>query len=603
MAKRYLNNDIGLDETVADSAFSGLDHKEQPLKSRIFWVVLLLTIAITAAMAARLIVMGTMDYSHYSALAQDNANQVRPIPAPRGVITDRFGTPLVENQPIFSAYLDVTSMIKNGEQDKVFSAANSILNIDPSKLAAEIASTNLEQGSEILLMRNVSREQLISLQSLNLSSISVQNDYQRLYPNNPQAFASVVGYVGQTSDNSEVRGLSGLENYYDSTLRGTDGQVITPRNAYGQLDGSQIIDQPQSGNNITTTIDGPFQEYFYNRMLSGLQQLNRTKGVGLAINPTNGQILAMVSFPSFDPSNVAASLNNPDQPLFNRAVSGQYSPGSTIKPLDATAIMKEGVIDPTKQILSIGYIDIPNPYDPSHPSRFLDWQPQGWVDLYSALARSSDVYFYEVVGGYQNQQGLGINKLEQYWKMFGLGEPTGIDLPGEADGFLPNPTEFQQRTGQPWLVGDTYNVAIGQGDLQLTPLQLVDYIAAIANNGPVYQPHLLLDTSTPVLFDLSNLSPQFAEVRQGMEDAVSKPYGTAYLLHTLPFQIAAKTGSAQTNNNTKVNALFVGYAPAKNPQVEVLVLIENAHESILNAVPIAKDVLSWYYQNRLAKTP
>ncbi len=601
MAKRYINKDIGLDETVADSAFSGLDPKEQPLHERVFWLVLFTILLFAVAAAARLITMGAIDYSHYSALAKQNANETAPIIAPRGIITDRFGTPMVQNQPIFTAYLNVSDMIRNNEQEQVLSAAQSILNINSDQLISEISGTNLEQGNQILLMRNVSREQVIALQSLNLSSVSIENDYARAYPSGSQAFSTVVGYVGQTSSNSGVKGLAGLESYYDSMLRGVDGETVTPRDAQGRVEGAQTIDPPQPGENVTTTIDGPFQQYFYTRMLSGLQKLNRTNGVGLAINPSNGQVLAMVSFPTYDPGNVAASLNDPNQPFFNRAVSGQYSPGSTIKPLDATAVLKEGVITPTKQILSIGYIDLPNPYDPSHPSRFMDWQPQGWVDIYSAIARSSDVYFYEVCGGFEGQPGIGITKLGQYWSMFGLGKPTGIDLPGEAKGFLPNPTEFQQTTRRPWLVGDTYNVAIGQGDLQVTPLQLMDSIAAIANNGPSYKPHLLLDETSTPLFDLSYLSPQFADVRKGMEDTVTKPYGTAYLLHTLPFSVAAKTGSAQTNNNTKVNALFIGYAPADNPQIEVLVLIENGYESILNAVPIAKDVLSWYYQNRLNK--
>jgi penicillin-binding protein 2 len=492
-------------------------------------------------------------------------------------------------------------MIKNGEQDQVLAAAQNVLNISNDQLASEIAATNLEQGSQILLMRDVSREQVIALQSLNLSSIELQNDYQRYYPNEAQAFSTVVGYVGQTSDSNQAKGLAGLEKYYDSTLRGIDGETITPRNAQGQLKGSEVIDPPQSGQNVTTTIDGPFQQYFYDRMLSGLQKLNRTGGVGLAIDPRNGQVLAMVSFPTFDPNNVAASLNDPNEPLFNRAVSGQYSPGSTIKPLDATAVLKEGVITTTKQILSIGYITLPNPYNPSHPNKFLDWQPQGWVDIYSALARSSDVYFYEVCGGFETQPGIGITKLEQYWNLFGLGKPTGINLPGEASGFIPDPSNYQKTNGRPWTIGDTYNAAIGQGDLQVTPIQLLDYISAIANNGPSYKPSLLLSATPTPDFDLSYLSPQFTEVRKGMGDAVSKPYGTAYLLNTLPFQVAAKTGSAQTNNNTKVNALFVGYAPANAPQVEILVLIENGYESILNAVPIAKDVMAWYYQNRISK--
>lgn len=614
MAKKYINKNIDLDETVADSAFTGLDQKEQPLRSRVFWVLLLLTLLFAVAVGIRLIGMGVVDYSHYSTLARENADEMTPITAPRGIITDRFGATLAENQPVSSAYLDVADMIKNGEQDQVFSAAENILGMTGDQLASEISSTNLEQGSEILLLRNVSREQLIALQSLDLSSIKIQNDYERLYPKDAEAFSTVVGYVGQTSSNDQIQGLAGLESYYNNILTGVNGDTMTPRNAEGQIKGPQTIVPPQPGENVTTTIDGPFQDYFYNRMLSGLQGLNRTNGVGLAIDPRNGQVLAMLSFPTYDPNDVAASLNDPNQPLFNRAVGGQYSPGSTIKPLDATAVLSEGTISPTRQVLSVGYMYVPNPYDPSKPTKFMDWQPQGFVDLYSALARSSDVYFYVAVGGSPERTtpllndpsdygvtGIGPESLYQWWQKFGLGKPTGIDLPGEAKGLLPNPADPQKSIGGPWLLGDTYNVAIGQGNLQVTPLQLMDYIETVANSGVSYQPHLLLNATPTKTLDLSSLAPEFAQVQQGMDDGVSKPYGTSYDLHTLPFTVAAKTGSAQTNNNTRVNAVFVGYAPAINPQIEVMVLIENGYESILNAVPIAKDVLAWYYENRISK--
>ncbi|MCL4405171.1 MAG: penicillin-binding transpeptidase domain-containing protein [Patescibacteria group bacterium] len=614
MAKRYLNKNIDLDETVADSAFQGLNPKEQPLHSRVFWLLLLLALMFALATSIRLITMGTLNYTHYSLLAEENANEITPIVAPRGVITDRFGTSLAENQPVFSAYLNVADMIKNSQRDAVFNAAQNILGVDSSKLSSEVGGVNFEQGGQILLLRDLSREQLIALQSLNISSIKIENDYERLYPNDSQAFSTVIGYVGQTSSSNRLQGLAGLESYYNATLQGTDGETVTPRNAQGQIEGQPTTIAPQAGQNLQTTIDGPFQDYFYNRMLSGLQQLNRTNGIGLAINPQNGQVLAMISFPTYDPNNVAAALNNPNQPLFNRAVSGQYSPGSTIKPLDAVAVLKSGNISPTQQIMSVGYMYVPNPYNPSSPSKFMDWRPQGLVDLYSAIARSCDVYFYITVGGSPARTtpllndpsdygvtGIGPGSLYEWWQKFGLGKPTGIDMPGETAGFLPNPTTYEQTTGRPWLLGDTYNVAIGQGDLQVTPLQLMDYISAIANNGVAYQPSLLLNATPTKILDLSSLSPQIKQVQQGMIETVAKSYGTAYLLHTLPFSVAAKTGSAQTNNNSRVNAIFVGYAPATNPQIEVVILIENGYESILNAVPIAKDVLSWYYENRIAK--
>jgi penicillin-binding protein 2 len=313
--------------------------------------------------------------------------------------------------------------------------------------------------------------------------------------------------------------------------------------------------------------------------------------------------------------------------LFNRAISGAYTPGSAIKPMVALAALKENIIDPKKQILSTGYIEIPNPYDPEKPSRFLDWKAHGWVDLRSALARSSNVYFYEIGGGFEGLKGLGVNKLKEYWQRFLLGAKTGIDLPSESSGFLPDPEEKEERTGQIWRIGDTYNVSIGQGDLLLTPIQLINFIASIANGGKIYRPRLvscathdnsnnpnlhpndsnrsdnsdtgLYHSDCGLLMDYSEWQKEIKEVQKGMEDAVEKYYGTANLLSFLPMSAAGKTGSAQVANNTRTNAFFVGYAPAENPEIAILVLMENAREGSLNAVPIAKDVLEWYYYNRI----
>ena len=328
--------------------------------------------------------------------------------------------------------------------------------------------------------------------------------------------------------------------------------------------------------------------------------MGRNVGVGIALNPQNGEVLALISLPGFNSNKITSEfLTNPLKPFFNRAISGVYAPGSTIKPLVATAALKEKIIDPLKEILSVGFIEIPNPYYPDQPSRFLDWKPHGWVNLYSAIARSSNVYFYEIGGGFENQKGLGIEKLKEYWQKFGLGKKTGIDLLGEESGFLPDPTEKEKRTKTPWRLGDTYNVSIGQGDLLMTPVQLINYIALIANNGKNYRPFINKEKGEQVLIDLSSLLPEIKEVQKGMVDAVEKSYGTAYSLSGLPFSIAAKTGTAQIQANHTINAIFVGYAPVENPQIAVLILIENAKEGSINTLPIAKDVLLWYYNNRI----
>jgi penicillin-binding protein 2 len=389
---------------------------------------------------------------------------------------------------------------------------------------------------------------------------------------------------------------------YDDLLRGKNGAVAIFRNSTGNVEEIIRTEEPVQGATLKTTVDAELQEFFYSRMLQALLSLGRTSGAGIALNPQNGDILALISFPSFDGDNVSEFLNKGGRPLFNRAVSGVYSPGSTIKPIHAAAALQESVVSPGDQIYSAGYIEIPNPYNPTAVSRFVDWKAHGWVDVYSALARSSNVYFYVIGGGFKDQLGLGIARLYKYWQKFDLDEPTGIDVPGEAVGFLPTPEEKEERTGEIWRVGDTYNVSIGQGDLGITPLRLITAVSAIANGGPAYTPHIREIPEKQVLLDIKDMAPALAEVRRGMADAVKKDYGTANLLKTVPMLVGAKTGSAQVAGKTKTNALITAYASRDEntpPEIAILILVEDAREGSLNTVPVARDILQWYYDNRV----
>lgn len=368
----------------------------------------------------------------------------------------------------------------------------------------------------------------------------------------------------------------------------------------------------QSGAKVYTTIDAELQKVLYTSLKNRLTSLDRNAGAGLAINPRTGEVLALVSLPSFDTNKLTGEIfSDPAKPAFNRVLSGVYSPGSIIKPLVAFGALEEGIVDPMTSILSTGYIELPNPYTPSQPSRFVDWKAHGWVNVYSALARSSNVYFYEVGGGFEQQQGLGIERLRAYWGKFLLGEKTGIDLPGEAQGNLPDPESKEKRTGQIWRIGDTYNVSIGQGDLLVSPIELLRYIGGIAAKGKLYEPYVvskvengesLYYTKDQRFNTIEQKNPQSIEdVERGMLYGVSEEYGTSHMLAGIPMAIAGKTGSAQIQNNQKTNAFFVGYAPVPNPEIAILVLIEDAKEGSLNAVPVAQEVLSWYYEHRVSE--
>ncbi|MDE2019234.1 MAG: hypothetical protein KGJ13_02700 [Patescibacteria group bacterium] len=632
MRKRKKQEELAFEDALGDDWSRDFDIAEVPIGHKPLLVLGIVIFAVVCAIASRILFLN-LSNSYYEARAAGNMTQLDYTAAPRGLIYDSSGTVLADNKAAFAAILDAQVFLKNqANQSGTLAAIQSILGLDSSSVLALIsqASAN-EYATPIVLAENLTQKELVDLQAANSPAIKIQGDFERTYPDGPY-FSSIIGYTGRVTpvdlradpslSMQDFIGKTGLEAYYDKSLRGIPAVDITYHTATGNVIGEQRQNTAEIGVPLKLTIDGNLQKYFYNRLAAGLQSLGRTRGVGIALDPQTGKVLALVNMPSYDnnvftepgqSSEIGSLLTSSDMPLFNRAVNGFYNPGSTIKPLDGVAILKEGVMNSTRNIFSPGYLMVPNQYNSSTPTKYLDWQYQGTVDLASALAQSSDVYFYIGIGGSPAMnagtplndpmdygiQGLGITKLLNYWKAFGLGKPTGIDLPDESAGFLPTPQWKQSKTGTPWLLGDTYNVAIGQGSLLLTPLQLIDYIAAIANGGMVWRPYLNESSTPQVNEDLTPLLPEIEQVQAGMHAAVYAPRGTAYTMHDLPFQVCAKTGSAQVKDNTQENALFVGYAPCDHPQVALLILIENSKQGSLNAVPIAKDVLNWYYENRI----
>ncbi len=592
--------ELNFEDAILDQwSDSDLKRLERPLVSNVFWLVIVFSALIILLVVFRILALNWFFGDFYKKRSYINVNQEFIIPAHRGIISDRFGNQLVKNIPSFSVSINKSEFIKNrSEQNKLLKKLSLVLEIPEDDLKKIIKDTDLEESVKILLARNITLEQAIDLQGLRNDALVIEDDYKRDYVE-PLVLSHILGYTGLIDWSKNIEGKTGLEDFYNDTLRGEDGAYIISRDAKGNALQKKIIRENKPGSQLLITVDLEFQKYFYERFRQSLQELERHAGTGIAMNPKTGEILALVSFPSFDNNNPVKYLRAPNQPLFNRAVSGTYSPGSTIKPLVALAGLKEKIMDTNFEVYSPGYLEIPNPYDPENPSRFLDWRVNGLVNLHSALARSSNVYFYVIGGGYKNIKGLRINKLNEYWKKFGLDKKTNIDLPNEAVGFLPNPEEKEKRTKQPWRIGDTYNVSIGQGDLIITPIRLLSMIASIANNGKMMKPHFLLNESPDVLFDYSDWGDLIKEVQQGMRDAVAKSYGTANFLYDLPYKTAGKTGSAQIANNTKTNAFFTGYGPVSDPQIAILILVEDAKGGSLNAVPIAKDVLKWYYDHRL----
>jgi penicillin-binding protein 2 len=552
-----------------------------------------------------------------------NVGKVNRVKAPRGLIVDSSNKIVADNFISFSLVLNTKDFLKHPEkQKKILEEAEAFSGVSQDNILKQVERQEDEQlFDDIVLAHDLSQEQVIALQTNDRPiGLELVQEYKRSYPEG-KVFASLLGYTSaptiadlknkaQLVSTDEV-GRTGIESFYDERLQGKPGVVIALRNARGEVLENQVQSEPRIAPTLHLTIDGELQSYFYKTLDQRLKDIGRTSAVGIAIDVKTGAVLAFMNFPSFD-NNIFSTkdeagqrqklLNDHNRPLFDRAVSGLYNPGSTIKPMVGIAALNEKIISPSREIFSPGYLEIPNPYHPENPSKFLDWRYQGNVNLGAAIAQSSNVYFYAVGGGALGIKGLGIGKLRQWWQKFGLGKKTGIDMPGEEDGFLPDPDWKQKTQGRPWLLGDTYNVSIGQGDLLLTPMQLAVYAAGLANGGKFFRPYVSSDNNVPAVnIDLSYLKNEFREVQKGMRQTVTSPLGTAKLLDNLPMATAAKTGSAQIKNNTQENAFFIGYAPYENPQIAIMVMIENSKEGSLNAVPVARDVFSWYYENRVKK--
>ena len=453
------NQNIDFEEALLDSLAKDqdLDYLELPLSRRAFILLGVIIGAVVFAFTSRLVFLNIIKAGFYQNRAEANMNKEVIMPAYRGIITDRFGEVLVENSPSFSVFLNAAELLKNKDNlELVIQKLNEVLETNSEEIRAKFQSVDLKRQNLVAVARNITSDQIIALKSLNLSGVTVDDDYSRFYQDG-KVFSRLIGYDG------EIR--TGLESVYDDYLKGQDGISLIFKDVRGNTIGKKSLQEAVAGSDLELTVDAGLQRFFYDRLNGALRSLGSSAGVGMALNPQNGELLALVSLPSFDNNFFVGGgfnrekqrlLNDPAKPLFNRAVSGLYSPGSTIKPLVALAALKEQLIDPDWQIFSRGYLEVPNPYDAEKPSRFLDWKPNSWVDLRSALARSSNIYFYAIGGGLPPSElsllqgaptlkGLGIYKLYQYWKKFLLDQKSGIDLPAENSGFLPDPEEKERR--------------------------------------------------------------------------------------------------------------------------------------------------------------
>lgn len=415
----------------------------------------------------------------------------------------------------------------------------------------------------------------------------VENEYfgERVYVT--PAFSHVLGYVTYPARDSagfffseEIEGVTGVEETFDAQLRGENGLLLTEVDALGEVRSSGEVLQPLPGDNITLSIDARLQRIMHEEIAALAERIPFVGGAGIVMDVETGELVVLTSYPEFDSNilsqgegdEIAVYQQDSRTPFLNRAVSGLYTPGSVVKPFVAAAALEEGVVDATDTFVSTGAITIPNPYVPSKPSVFRDWKAHGVVDAERALAVSSNVFFYIVGGGFEGQRGLGIERLKRWYNTFGFGEETGIALPNEAVGLVPDPAWKEEVFDEPWRIGNTYYTAIGQYAMQVTPLQVVRAIAALANGGRLITPSLekggnVGGRSVQLSSDTRDI------VLSGMRQAVEE--GTAQGLNVAYVDVAGKTGTAELGAQKQfVNAWVTGFFPYENPKYAFVVVME-----------------------------
>ena len=587
---------------------------------------------------ARLVQLQVVDHELFAEKSQGNRVRIVPAPPIRGLILDRNGRVIAENLPAYQLELIPEQVV---DLDDTLNRLAAIDLIDPEDIPRfKELSRSGPRFKPVTLKFRLSDEEIanFAIQRPRFPGVDFQPRLVRHYPHGPEV-AHAVGYVGALSAEDLQRldaanyagtshtGKTGVEARYEPVLHGDPGfrHIIT--NARGRQmpsDTSELLDSlptdetPSPGANVYLSLDLDLQKLAY-RAFDG------RRGALVALDPTSGEILALVSTPSFDPNLFAVGMTtsqfrelqeNPDRPLFNRAVSGAYPPGSTIKPMLALAALESGATNRARTSFCRGYFQLPG-----DEHRYRDWKPEGHgpVDLREAISQSCDVYFYEI------SVELGIDAIHDYLTRFGMGDRTGIDIGGEQRGLVPSRewkrTSFRNRDDQRWYHGETVIASIGQGYMLATPLQLAAAVAALATRGERYRPYLVAAVEDALTGERELMRPQklpdadidntyhWDEVIGAMHDVMQGPRGTARAVGAgAPYQMAGKSGTAQVvsiaqdeeydeaelEERQRDHALFIAFAPLDEPRIAVALIVENGESGSSVAAPIARAVMDHY---------
>jgi penicillin-binding protein 2 len=596
------------------------------------------SILLLGIVVARLVQLQVVEHEIYAKQSQGNRVRIEAVPPTRGLIFDRRGRVLAENLPAYQLEL-IPEQVPDLEDTLNRLAFIGLIEKEDIPRFNGLSRSG-PRFKPITLRFRLTDEEIanFAVQRPRFPGVDLQPRLVRHYPDG-ELIAHAVGYVGALStadlqrlDEAAYAGTShtgktGVEHFNEDLLHGDVGfrQVVT--NALGRQvpvetrdfeDSDPDSQNPSPGDNIYTSLDLDLQRV-------AATALEGRRGAVVAIDPNNGEILALFSAPSFDPNAFATGMSSSDynvlqndenRPLFNRAVRGTYPPGSTIKPMLSLAALEVGATNLTRRSVCIGFYSLPG-----STHRYRDWRPQGHgeVDLHDAIEQSCDVYFYEI------SRDIGIDNMHLYLDQFGLGRATGVDMAGEADGLVPSREwkrkAFSERADQVWFPGETIIASIGQGYMLATPLQLASATATLAMRGQRFKPHLVSAFEDPLTGRRTLTAPeQFAQVAiedefywqnviGAMHDVMQSPTGTARASGLgAPYQMAGKSGTAQVftvaqeekydeeeiDERLRDHALFIAFAPLEEPQIAVSVIIENGSSGSRVAAPIARAVMDAY---------
>jgi penicillin-binding protein 2 len=564
-----------------------LDGRPEPVRRLSRFIVFGLVIVLGVGMlTARLFYLQVANGTQYAALSTANRTVLEPIPAPRGLIYDRNGRLLVTNVPTFSVKIRPADL-PNSQRDGVVARLAALLKMDSSEINSTIDGNPGSAFDLVRIAQDVDRAtaNLISEAGYQLPGVEVAVEARREYTDGPM-FAELLGYTGPVSAEQlpdlrprgyqpdDLIGKVGIEKQYETELRGIYGAQSVERDATGRrTQVLQTAEDAKPGASLTLTIDTQAQKDAEKALRWAMKKVGMTRGVVIAMDPQTGEVLAMVSLPSYDnnlfsrgisATDYKALLDNKDKPLINHAVQAHYAPGSTYKLVAGTGGLADKKITPSTKVATKGYLTLGS-------TKFYEWNRRGWggCDIYCGFGHSSDTFFYQVAGM------LGSDRLGYWANQYGFGAPTGIDLPGEVSGIVPTNEWKQEALGAPMFAGETYQAGIGQGYDAVTPIQLINAYAALANGGTLYQPQLVRDVvgadgtvvrpfEPKVLHKLKVKASVLKVMRNAARNTVLLRH--TYNLVDLPIKIAGKSGTSEfgrpdSKGRLPYSSWFVGFTP------------------------------------------